>query len=309
MYFECYRCNKYSTLKKSNIINHLSKKNKCEPYDIINIIDLNNNEILEKSLIPKYKKDESKENICNLCNKNFKSYKTLKFHQYNTCKLKIDKENNIEINNSNIQNLIKDNNIDTQNNINIKNLIKDNNIETQNIIETQIINNFQNPIFNINLIGFEEKWCLDHITDSDKKIISFCHFKYTTLLREILTNFVNLNVFIDKNTEQGYVYNNSTKNFEKMDKNQIIKDTIDKLHTNLIEINEEIKEDKNFYLDRKLLNSSKTEIETKYNNYNKENNNNKIKINKDFLDIYKNKDDETKKYYKINKKNIETGGF
>jgi len=274
MYFECYRCNKYSTPKKSNIINHLSKKNKCEPYDLIN---LNNNEILEKSLIPKYKKDENKENICNLCNKNFKSYKTLKFHQYNTCKLKIDKENDIEI--------------------------KDNNIETQ------IINNFQNPILNMNLIGFEEKWCLDHITDTDKKIISFCHFKYTTLLREILTNFVNLNVFIDKNTDQGYVYNNLTKIFEKMDINQIIQNTFDKLYKNLIKINKEIQEDKKFYLDRNLLNLSKIEIETKYNNYNEESVNNKNIINKQFLDIYKNKDDETKKYYKINKKNIETGGF
>lgn len=210
MFYECYKCNKYKTLRKTNIITHLEKKNKCEPYDIINITDLTDSEILEKSLIPKYKKDQEKEYICDTCNKKFKSDRTLAFHQNNSCKLK-NKDSYTEVSESNIKNFIKDNNIDTQNNIDIQNNIDtqnniENNIETniETNIENQIINNnnnFLNPTFNFNIVGFEEKWKLDHISDSDKKIISFCHFKYTTLLKEILTNFVNLNVFIDKKTD------------------------------------------------------------------------------------------------------------
>lgn len=130
-------------------------------------------------------------------------------------------------------------------------------------------------------------------------------------MKEILTNFVNLNVFIDKKTEQGYVYNNLTKNFEKMDKNKIVEDTIDKLHKNLIDINDDVKKDKNFYLDRNLLNLSKIDIDTKYNNYNKEVTNKKEEINKDFLNIYRNKNEETKtNFKKVYKKNlIEKGGY
>jgi hypothetical protein len=102
MYFECFRCNNYTTIRKTNIISHLAKKNKCEPIDIINIVDLSDNEILEKSLVPKYKINEIKEYICNICDKKFKSDRTLKFHRNNTCKKKSDKENNIEINNNSL---------------------------------------------------------------------------------------------------------------------------------------------------------------------------------------------------------------
>lgn len=301
MYFECYKCNLYKSSKKSNIINHLSKKNKCDTKNIMDIIDLNDKEILERSLIPKYKVFNN-ENKCNFCNKNFKSDRTLKFHINNSCKLNNVKCDKV-IYNTDIINIIENHNENHNENY----------IENHNEIhnETHIINNFINPTFNFNLVGFEQEWKLDHITEPDKKIISFCHFKYTTLLREILTNFVKLNVFIDKKTEQGYVYNNCTKNFEKMDKNKIVEDTIDKLHKNLIDINDNIKKDKNFYLDRDLLNLSKNDIEIKYNNYNKENTNKKEQINKDFLNIYKNKIDETKKNFnKVYKKNlIEKGGF
>ena len=244
MYYDCFRCNKYTTLKKSNIANHLHKKNKCIPDQIMNIIDLTDNEILEKSLIPKYIKNNNQiiDHKCNLCNKKFKTEKTLFFYSNNNCKLKdISEIKNVpEIKKSDEDNT-KIYNIETQNKI-------------ENKIETQIINNFINPTFNFNLIGFDQDWNLDHINESDKKIISFCHFKYTTLLKEILDNYVNLNVFIDKKTEQGYVYNNITKNFEKKDRQKIVDDTIDKLYKHLIDINDEIKIDNNFYLDRKILN-------------------------------------------------------
>ena len=43
MYYDFFRCNKYTTVKKSNIANHLRKKNKCTPDQIMNIIDLTDN--------------------------------------------------------------------------------------------------------------------------------------------------------------------------------------------------------------------------------------------------------------------------
>ena len=76
-----------------------------------------------------------------------------------------------------------------------------------------------------------------------------------------------------------------------------------------IDINEEIKTDKHFYLDRNSLNNNKIEIEKKFENYNKESSDKKKLINNEFLNIYKNKTDETKKTYKKIKKTIEIGGF
>lgn len=89
-----------------------------------------------------------------------------------------------------------------------------------------------------------------------------------------------------------------------MDKNKIIEDTIYKLHKNLIDINDEIKEDKNFYLDRDILNLSRGDIESKFETYKKENINQKEEINKQFINMYKNKDEDTKVNYKKNKDTI-----
>jgi hypothetical protein len=310
MYFECYKCILFKTNKKSNIISHLLKKKNCDHYNIFDTIDLSQNEILERSLIPKYKIIEQKKFTCNLCNKNFKSNRTLNIHINKNCKLKncdgesedniysnieTNIETNIEINTEN--NTQKNSERNTEKNIKI-------NIENKTII---INNNFQNSTFNINIIDFNDEYSIDHISQKDKILILFCHFRYTTLLREILNNYINLNVFIDESSEESYVYNNLKKNFEKMDKNKIIEKTIDKLHKNLIEINNEIENDKNFYLNRNFININKKEIDDKFNKYFKESEKNKENINGEFINLYKNKNEETKINYKNFKKRIENG--
>jgi len=77
----------------------------------------------------------------------------------------------------------------------------------------------------------------------------------------------------------------------------------------LININNEIKKDKHYYLDINLLIQIKKNIENFFENYNNESSNIKEIINNEFLNIYKNKTDETKQNYKKNKNNIERGGY
>ena len=77
----------------------------------------------------------------------------------------------------------------------------------------------------------------------------------------------------------------------------------------MININNEIKKDKHYYLDINLLIQIKKNIENFFENYNNESSNIKEIINNEFLNIYKNKTDETKQNYKKNKNNIERGGY
>ena len=91
---------------------------------------------------------------------------------------------------------------------------------------------------------------------------------YTKLLEEILKNEINLNIIIDKNDDCGMVYKNDIDKYIKMKIKDIIDNSMEKLHKNLIDFNENIFNE-NFY-QKSFLNSleeSKSLIKNKHLDY------------------------------------------
>ena len=91
---------------------------------------------------------------------------------------------------------------------------------------------------------------------------------YTKLLEEILKNDINLNIIIDKNDDSGMVYKNDIDKYIKMKIKDIIDNSMEKLHKNLIDFNTSIFNE-NFY-QKSFLNSlieSKNLIESKHLDY------------------------------------------
>ena len=64
---------------------------------------------------------------------------------------------------------------------------------------------------------------------------------YSKLLQKILENKNNLNVIHEKNTNFGYVYKNDDEKYVNMKLNDIVNTSMKKLRDNLLQINNEIK--------------------------------------------------------------------
>lgn len=264
-FYECARCN-YKVRRNSDMIRHLNRKTKCvkklESYklsdeEIISlsmILHKDNNESISKIKLNtdgnnlnneikienenenenKYIKikDESKKNIdkiieitnknniCEYCNKTFSRYDNLKRHQKNFCK-----NNDIENDTNNIQNIESQNNGSINTIKNITNIENQTNNQTNNIIIINTNNDKLKP--------FDGDWTVEHIDSYLHQIILLSETKYTDLLDEILKNKENLNVIIEKDSNNGLVYKNEKELYVNMKVKEIVDISMQKLYDQL----------------------------------------------------------------------------
>ena len=119
-----------------------------------------------------------------------------------------------------------------------------------------------------NIIPFDQDWDVSQIDEFTKTKLIFSNIMYTNLLEEILKNEINLNIIIDKNDDSGMVYKNDIEKYIKMKIKDIIDNSMEKLHKNLIDFNA-----KNFnedFYQTSFLNSlkeSKKLIDSKHLDY------------------------------------------
>ena len=169
---------------------------------------------------------------------------------------KLEKENKISVFDKKISNNITGNNITGNNNVINNNVINNTNNITHIHIDIK------------NIISFDEEWDLSKIDDFTKTKLIFSNIMYTKLLEEILKNDINLNVIIDRNDDSGLVYKNSIDKYIKMKIKDIIDNSVEKLHKNLLDFNENIFNE-NIYQESFInsLNESKILIKSKHSDY------------------------------------------
>ena len=148
--------------------------------------------------------------LCNYCLKVFSRPDNVKRHQKNFCK-KI-----------NYNNLNKTGNIIN----NITNIDNHTNNQTNNNI---IIINANNTT----LKPFDGDWAIEHIDSYLRQIILLSETKYTDLLDEILKNKENLNVIIEKDSNNGLVYKNEKELYVNMKVKEIVDISMQKLYYQL----------------------------------------------------------------------------
>ena len=269
IYYICKRCN-YKTNFFNNIKRHINNNNICTTH--FSSYNLSNEDILIYSLIPYindkqsidkinyYDKDDkiivnkqqifeilseidnNKLKICKYCNNSFKKTIDLKKHILINCKICINLN-------------------DTKNVCNITN----NTYNNCNINNNNITINFEiKPI-----ISFDEKWDISHLSDSLRQSIFMSSYKYTQFIEHILQNDKNLNVLFDKNNEKATVFLNNK--FKEMNKDNIVDESMVKIHTQLLDIYNDIKSNNKYALNELYLENEKKTTDVKLNEYNLDN--------------------------------------
>jgi len=210
MYYSCIRCNE-KFMKKDLLIRHFKNKRLCDCKDLT-IVGLNIDEYLKRSIIPKYDDEKETPHKCDACERSFSNKKYLFEHSKKYCKTK-------EILNTNTVSDSGDKNIVGNNNAN-------------NSYNT----NCNNVNINININGFDEKWNISHIPIENLLKIILSKNKFIFLLKEIVKNIENINVNIDEDSDNCFVYKKITNSYEKKDINDVVKETLFKLKNQLHEI-------------------------------------------------------------------------
>lgn len=252
--YECFRCG-YRTNKKSSILLHLNRMNKCNKR--IYAMNYSDDECHNISLT-KLKDRIKSELKCKHCSKVYSTAYVLDNHIKKYCK-KYNNIDNENIDNENNTNENKSEDTKVVNNItNISNTSNNTNNTNNNIYIIQ----------NINVtvpIPFDKDWNTEHIDNNLKQLIFLAENKYTNLLQKILENKNNLNVVMEKNANIGYIYN-SQNEYKDMDKNDIIDISMKKLYNELNKIKDE---STNFSIKvpEEFINNSVSKIENKYNDY------------------------------------------
>lgn len=294
-YYECKRCF-HRTYQKIHMIKHLDKKNLClRTFESFKYKDedLYNLSLERIKINNKY--------ICVNCDKSFCNNNTLKRHIENSCKnKKIDpekQENNISSENSNISIEaleVVDTKLDNiqigNNNVNNSTINSINSINSNNINISNISN------ININITkSFDDQWDTTGIDINKKFSLLFANSKFTKTLENILENQVNLNVLIDKTSDNGIVYNNNK--FIKMNVKEIVKQTMDKLHKHLIEFHSDIFYSNNIDINKEYVDfiGNLKNINNKYSDFTKSKDTENI-VKKYITDIYNNKKNDTIDY-------------
>ena len=292
--FECIRC-MYTTDKLKNIKYHLNRKIKCDKTNLA-CMNYTDEEIEEASLIRINKRNNIK---CEFCKKTYTNKITLFTHQKNYCK-KITKEL--------LDDTIKNNNEDAKD---IKNEIDEIDVKYPKdakdtvINETNIINNnITNNIININLpISFDKEWNIEHIDNYLKTLLLICDNKFTFFLDNVLKNKINLNVVLDKNMSEAYVFtDNEYKNIEK---DELLSKSMEKIYNHLIKIKDEFNDTQDNCND--IIKQEVISLNQKYGDYLK---NDTIKdyVHEYLSDIYdSNKKEAYELYVEFKNKNMITG--
>ena len=321
--YKCYRCN-YTSDIKSHIYNHFLKKNKC--FENVNSLKYTNDQIIKYSLcknedyykkllnktskynisktssefIEELKKSyKSKIKICKFCNQNFEKYANLEYHLFECIEIIDDNDNNITINNTINNN--EQNNIVNNNNINnINNNINNNNYFIKLNCDKK------------NIVSFDDEWSTDHI-NIDKKICLFLStFKFTKTLETILENDINRNVLLSDDNKKCIIYKGDEENeFYTLKSDEIFNKSITKLYKHLKDFENEIIENNNkeYVLDKEIINKYAKITDSKIDNY-KLNNNTKESVNNLISDIFnKHKDDIKDKYIEVSNDDNKMHGF
>jgi hypothetical protein len=201
----------------------------------------------------------------------------------------------------------KKNNAPLNNNSNNDTNLEHSNVHSHNNTTNTInSNNITNNI-NIkidNLIPFDEDWDLSKIDKYEKSLLLFSQVMYTKLLEKILDNEINSNVIIDKYTDSGLVYTNTSEEGKKyitMDFENIIKKSMQKLNKQLNDIFSDYEDDliKNFIPEelKKNILHNKRLIDIKYFNF-KDDTGIKNMVNDFIQDIYNNNKENALKMLK-----------
>lgn len=310
-YYKCRKC-LYERKIFRDMKNHININKTC--IKDLSCLNLSNDEILIMTLIPfinnqqnvnfndiknfkytyinkdllfdeLYNIDKTKQKVCKFCNTCFTKIQDLKTHIIMECFEKdMDRKSNSKQKVQNIENI---------------NIYNNCNIEKNNI--TNIIINIEKPV------PFNEDWDISQMSELDKSHLMLSQLMYTHLLKEILKNNNNLNVIIDQEKGFGVVYQDDFQKYIKMEIKEIISNSMDKLKKNLLDINNELKN--NVFLDKYILDYKTKEINNKYNCY-KNNEETQKKVNDCIADIFdKKKDDSLKIMSNITENNINDYGF
>jgi hypothetical protein len=322
-YYKCRKC-EYKTKFFRDIKNHINIQKTC--INDFTCLDLTNDQILIMTLMPyvnnrqniisdkvkRYKHmyinknilldelyiiDKDKKKKCKYCNITFSKIRELKEHIILDCFEKEMEKNNIE----KISN----------NNINIESLNSYNNSKIENI-QGNIINHNNNITNNNNIVlsidsstttpvPFDENWDISALSEPVKCQLLYSKLMYTRLLNEILKNKCNLNVVIDKEKDFGIVYKNKFDKYIKMEISEIISNSMEKIHKNLLDINKELN-DMECYEDT-FLEYKRKDINNKYQCY-INNNDTKKNVDKCISNIFNDKREESHKIMKDYLSNI-----
>ena len=298
--FECIRC-MYITDKLKNMKYHLNRKVKCDKTNLA-CINYTDEEIEEASLIRINKRNNLK---CEFCKKTYTSKITLLTHQKNYCK-KINKElfdENDKNNNEYHKDKILNDKILNDKILNDK-ILNDTIINETNIINNNITNNITNNVININLpISFDKDWNIEHIDNYLKTLLLICDNKFTFFLDNVLKNKINLNVVLDKNMSEAYVFtDNEYKNIEK---DELLSKSMEKIYNHLIKIKDEFNDSQDNC--NEIIQKEATSLNKKYSDYLK-NDNIKDYVHEYLSDIYdSNKKEAYELYVEFKNKNMITG--
>jgi len=241
---------------------------------------------------------------CSYCNKKFSKIQELREHVLIDCFLEEILEKN---NNSTNQTPQIINNNDNSHTINSNNVT--NNI---NNIDNSTTNNIDNSTTNIIInvpISFDKSWDISDIDTVSKKLEILCSdVLYSKLLEKILENEKNRNVLYDKKNNIGFVYKNEDEKYISMNIKDIASKSMEKLHENLLEINNDVKTHINKKNHQEYANDcveKEKKINNKYTDY-KNNYGIKNYANGSLLNIYNdNKDESIEIFENINNNKIE----
>jgi hypothetical protein len=286
-YYKCKSCN-YKTNSFSDIKKHCFSKKQCKPvindyvklstdqniiYSLlpeesnestVNIKTFrgiyDNKKLLEKRLMDKEMK---KNKQCSYCKTRFNSFNELKTHILLECFQKeVDK---LDKNKSIIENLTSS----CDNSVHIIDKSIDNSVNNS-INHINNINNTINNNLNITLniespVSFDKSWDISNIDEIEKKLSILCSdIIYTKLLNKLLENKKNLNVVLGKNRDYGFVYKNDDEKYVQMKLPDIIDSSMKKLHDNLVELNDIVKNTSEY---SEIVRINEKKIDSKYNDY------------------------------------------
>ena len=273
-YYICARCY-HITKQKIEMKRHLDKIKKCTIKDIHN--NLTDEELCELSLLKQDKLSEKKNNeivkkektecYCTKCSKSFSNKGNLNKHLKLVC--------NNEVKHSKINNTI-------------------------NNIQNIAVQNITNKIININLgmiKGFDQDWDTTKIDHNKKSEILLSNSKFTKTLENILKNELNLNVIMnDDDDKAGIVYNNEKNQYEPMTKKDIIEKSMEKVYVHLKQFYNEIINNNKHDLSISSLENELKVLESKYRNFFKFEDAQKI-VNNTFSKLYNDKKEEAENIY------------
>lgn len=314
----CKRCN-YTSKRLGDLKKHLNKKIICtktpksygytdEELIILSLIPYNTDNQQQNNIINISTKDTiiidkqelfdiitnielNKKKECEYCSKKFNIINNLKNHVLTNCRLKLslnkdELKNDINSIINNIQHNID--NLTTNLTTNLTNNLT-NNITNNNTIT---INLQMKPI-----ISFDKDWDISHLDEAVKQSIFLSSYKFTKFIEHILKNDRNLNVLFDNENNKGTVFVNDE--FKVMDKSNIVDESISKIHSQLTQIYNEIKDNNTYLVPCKYLENEKKHTDDKLDDY-KNNDNIRKNVIGCVVDMFdKHKDEIIEKYKEL----------